>query len=509
MKRVLGMDRPDPRAETSAIGAIGAVGAIGASALARAGARRRDRPRSPAGPAAPVRAVLAGQAPPPTHGQAVVNQLLAEGLYSAIELTFVPMRFSRSLVEIGRFRPTKLLELARVVGALRVHAARGRRDVLVYSVGFSTTAPIVRDTIVLHCCRHFYRRTVLHLHTAEPAQLAPGILNRLSGVVRAAYADADAVFRVAGSLPETSVVIGGARRIEVVENGIQAPPAVGRSNDDDPIAEWFTTILFLANLDPSKGTHQLVRAVARLVHGPRPHPDDGIGACQAASGDGFEDGTGERIEAVAVAPHGLPPLRVDVVGAAPSEEAERELRGIIEAEGMVDHVRLLGPRYGEAKWRALAAADVFCYPTLADAAPLVVLEALAAGLPVVTTTTGALPSIVEHGVTGFVVPPGDVDALADALREVICRPARRHEMSEAARRSFAERFTADAMRRRFEAALCRVAAGDDPPCARAPRRRVPPATEESGRPRTDATRGAPGMTVRPRPVPRPARRVAS
>lgn len=66
-----------------------------------------------------------------------------------------------------------------------------------------------------------------------------------------------------------------------------------------------------------------------------------------------------------------------------------------------------------------AAADVFCLPTFADTFGLVLLEAAASGLPLVTTPVGAIPEIVAPGVTGELVAPGDVDALADALARLL------------------------------------------------------------------------------------------
>lgn len=81
-----------------------------------------------------------------------------------------------------------------------------------------------------------------------------------------------------------------------------------------------------------------------------------------------------------------------------------------------------------------ARADIFIFPTFADTLPLVLMEAMASGLPVVTTNVGALTEEVEDGVTGFLVPPGDVDALAGATLRLVGSPALRHEMGAAGRR---------------------------------------------------------------------------
>jgi glycosyltransferase involved in cell wall biosynthesis len=87
-----------------------------------------------------------------------------------------------------------------------------------------------------------------------------------------------------------------------------------------------------------------------------------------------------------------------------------------------------------------ARADVFVFPTLADTLPIVVMEAMASGLPVVTTRVGALTEEVEHGVTGFLIPTSDANSLAEATLRLVQNPALRREMGAAARRTADWRF---------------------------------------------------------------------
>lgn len=79
-------------------------------------------------------------------------------------------------------------------------------------------------------------------------------------------------------------------------------------------------------------------------------------------------------------------------------------------------------------------------PSLTEALPTVMIEAAACGLPVVATTVGGTPEIVEHGTTGLLVPPGDVGALADAVTDLLTDPDRRVRYGIAARRHAEERF---------------------------------------------------------------------
>ena len=71
---------------------------------------------------------------------------------------------------------------------------------------------------------------------------------------------------------------------------------------------------------------------------------------------------------------------------------------------------------------------------------MVVLEAFAHGVPVITTPVGAIPEVVEPGRNGLLVTPGDVAGLAAAIRHVLENPELRHRMGEAARRDHAAKF---------------------------------------------------------------------
>jgi starch synthase len=86
-----------------------------------------------------------------------------------------------------------------------------------------------------------------------------------------------------------------------------------------------------------------------------------------------------------------------------------------------------------------------------EALPLAVLEAMAAGLPVVATAVGGMADIVDDGVTGFLVPPDDPAALADALEAVLGDPALAAAMGAAGRRAAAGRLSPAEMARRVAA----------------------------------------------------------
>jgi glycosyltransferase involved in cell wall biosynthesis len=90
----------------------------------------------------------------------------------------------------------------------------------------------------------------------------------------------------------------------------------------------------------------------------------------------------------------------------------------------------------------LAASDIFAFPGEIDSFGYAILEAMAAGLPVVAAGQGAVPELVDDGVTGLVVPAHDDDAFASALQRLIDEPERGEELGRAGRDRLLERFDA-------------------------------------------------------------------
>ena len=89
----------------------------------------------------------------------------------------------------------------------------------------------------------------------------------------------------------------------------------------------------------------------------------------------------------------------------------------------------------------LAEADALVLPSYDEGLPLVILEALSLGVPVVTTPVGAIPEVLDDGDTALLVPPGDVDALAGALARLAGDAALAARLSERGRALYEREFT--------------------------------------------------------------------
>jgi glycosyltransferase involved in cell wall biosynthesis len=98
-------------------------------------------------------------------------------------------------------------------------------------------------------------------------------------------------------------------------------------------------------------------------------------------------------------------------------------------------------------------ATAFVMPSLYEPLGVAVLEAMAAGLPCIASTGGALPELIEEGVTGYLVPPGDEDALLARMRELALSPERCRALGDAGAARYRERFTWDVVAERMIAAI--------------------------------------------------------
>ncbi|HWN19989.1 MAG TPA: glycosyltransferase [Gemmatimonadales bacterium] len=135
-------------------------------------------------------------------------------------------------------------------------------------------------------------------------------------------------------------------------------------------------------------------------------------------------GLGDLIRALALLERGR--FELEIVGGGADQ---RVLQDLANQLGVAEEVRFLGPLPRVAVAERYRAADLFTLPSSAEAFGNVFAEALASGLPIVGSATGGIPDLVEHGRNGLLVPSGDVQALAGAIRYLANDPELRTEMA--------------------------------------------------------------------------------
>ena len=257
----------------------------------------------------------------------------------------------------------------------------------------------MRDFAIVH--QHFGGRLIRHIvHRATPARLVVHLHGRVSEV---AYdspfvqraAGADTVVATSAAVART-VVPGVPARVVYPGVRIPAPPRV-----------------------PASPTCRVVGTAARLV------PVKGL----------FD-----LIQAFAVVRSDVDDVRLEIAGSGPERpRLERE----VEMLRLTSAVNFLGWR--RDLLQLLPTWDVFAQASLEEGFGIAALEAMAAGLPVVATRVGGVPELVKDGETGWLVPRGDVPALAAGLRTLLLDRDTRLAMGAAARARVAASFSVEQM----------------------------------------------------------------
>ncbi|MGH7182693.1 MAG: glycosyltransferase [Nitrospiraceae bacterium] len=146
------------------------------------------------------------------------------------------------------------------------------------------------------------------------------------------------------------------------------------------------------------------------------------------------------IAAIAKLKQDFPSLHLVIVGSGDRYDA---LLQQAELAGLSDAVHLLGHR--DDVEVCLSGMDLFVLPSLNEGMGRALIEAMAAGLPVIASRVGGIPAVVSHELTGLLVPPGDAGALAEALRRLLDRPKWAAQLGVAARRSVDSRYASVSM----------------------------------------------------------------
>lgn len=160
------------------------------------------------------------------------------------------------------------------------------------------------------------------------------------------------------------------------------------------------------------------------------------------------------------------PFTCDIVGAGPMEAS---IRRLIERLGLTGRVRLRGALTQEEVAAELPRAAVFVLPSIVasdnqmEGIPVALMEAMASRIPVVASAISGIPELVEDGVTGTLVDPGNPRSLADAIRRLLANPAAARETAERGRDRVAREFELRQTAGELLSILDREAAEEEPP----------------------------------------------
>lgn len=344
--------------------------------------------------------LMTGPLPPAVGGMAsVISSLQASSLVRHVNLQLFE---TGKTTKVGR--PIWLGISSRFRVIWRWWRLLSRRERVLAHIHTCSGLTYFLDGVLLIMARIRGAPTVLHIHGGRfdafldglgpfRRQIAQWLARRAHLVIVLSVEWQD---RLCSRLP-------GAR-IVVVPNGVNILPASARQCQTAPVR-----FVFVGSVSRAKGIHCLLRATELAMQ----------------------------------------PWTVDLIGPEGEQGFLAWLKSEILSRGLSERINILGLIVGEERDRLLDSADGFVLPSLTEALPMAMLEAMAAGLPVVATKVGSIPEVIRDGFEGRLVNPEDPVALARALDELAGDESARLKMGEIARETCARHYGMETMAERI------------------------------------------------------------
>ena len=347
--------------------------------------------------------IVIGPTPPPVHGSAVATKHLVDAVAEAGALAahLETGEDDRSTSKLGALDPLNVYLGLKHVALLVWLLARNRGADIYVPISQNLWA-FARDAIFIRIGALARRRVVVHLHGgyfgvfyAKRGPLGRRWIEGTFGRVDEAWVLTEFHRDIFGPLIAPN-------RVRVIENSSDdmGPPRVA-ARDDERLR-----LLFLSNLMPEKGHADLLAALESLA-------ERGSGGIDLRLAGGVDPDVAARVR----------------------ERAEALANAGIGVE-------LLGRVEGERKREQFRWADALVLPShFLEGQPIVLLEAMSAGLPIVASDSSGIPFTVLDGEQALIVGAGDIEALAAAIERLRDEPALRERLGRSGRERYEQRYT--------------------------------------------------------------------
>lgn len=328
----------------------------------------------------------------------VIRGMLSSAGWTPFEIEYIPThnergRLAAALLFVGAY--LKILS----------RAARGKYCCAYLHV--SERGSFFRKALILRLLRRRGIRVALHHHGAEFYEFYERLSPRGQSFVHKTILGANLNIVLGEAALSRMLAAFNGVNAAVVRNCVTTPP----KNPYDIRAK---NVLFLGRLGQRKGVYDMLKAIARIDA--RLPEETRFMLC----GDGDID----------------------------------EVKGEIARLGIEGRIEHVGWVSGELKDDALSRAAVHALPSYHEQLPMSILECMARGIPTLSTRVAAIPEVVSDGVNGFLIEPGDIDALAERLLRLLTDDALRERFSDNAWRFAREQLSPDNAIERVKSLLC-------------------------------------------------------
>ena len=309
------------------------------------------------------------------------------------------MAYSETIDAVGKLGVSKIWHLVVLILKTWKLVLIERPKCLYYLPASAHAVPVIRDIIYLVAVRWLFKKTIFHYHAGGlPLYLeGAGWLGKLAKMV---YRKADVSIELYQSEYSPGKVFD-AHKTVFIPNGLDIE-FVPKSRQDLSVIR----LLFLGALNEGKGVLDVIRTTALL-----------------------------RERGCEIACH--------FVGAWASESFKSEACRLVAEEKLDGVVTFCGPMQGKQKWQAFADADIFVFPShyCSENFPLVIIEAMAFGLPIVSTTWRGIPQLVGDSEAAVLCDLHAPEQYADTLQEIYNNRELREKMGDAGKKYYVQHYT--------------------------------------------------------------------
>ena len=340
------------------------------------------------------------QLPPPIHGVSVINKHIynLDVFSEHFEKDYIELKFSKNLETLSQLSFEKIY-LTFKIGFGLIKKCIAFRPKFIYFTISPSNKTFYRDLLYVLIIKVMRVYPIYHLHgkgITEKIAKHPFLLK----IYRWAFNNSTIIHLSNGLMASeiTPLQLKNAK-FYILQNGIEKVEDSSLFKIEDKEDD----ILFLSNLFPSKGIFVLLEALQLVIKE-------------------------------------LPLIKVNIVGNTVNKEILENVNNIIESSALRNNVFVHGSKTGNQKNVFFESSKIFVHPTLNDAFPLVILEALQYGLPIISTYEGAIPEIIDEN-TGVLLPKNEPKILADAIVKMLNNKTDLIAMSANCHSKFTEQFS--------------------------------------------------------------------
>ncbi|UZD23052.1 glycosyltransferase family 4 protein [Algoriphagus halophytocola] len=354
--------------------------------------------------------------PPPIHGASVMGKYIQDSkvINESYQISYINLNTSTSVEEIGGAGLRKYFRIIGLLFKVFIQLIRLRPH-FTYMTPTAGGMGFYKDWPLAMLCKLFSNRFIIHCHNKGVVNFQSNALD--DWLYRRFFHKTDVILLAKELFSDVSKYVSK-ERLYICPNGIPDPEPnlkFKRLGKTEPLK-----ILFLSNLIREKGIFDLLHAIALIKN--------------------------ESI-----------PIHCTIIGGE-GDVSKQELLNEVSELNLDKEITYLGKKYGKEKHEIIQASDVFVFPTYyrKECFPLVILEAMAFGLPVITTDEGGIRSIINNRINGLIVDSNAPGKLAIAIKELAENEELRLFLSQSARKDFTQNFTLEKFEENFLNSINRI-----------------------------------------------------